>query len=472
MKSVNVSNTTLNDATSTMFDSQSGLGIVFPTNPMKMISSPSAASATFSSTTTGGVGGAVALDGYRYGNVGTSSIVRRSSLLPAGFMCNPIFDSPSTTSTSTTSATRKPKRKHESLSDVLRTAEEVMEMSFVEHTFNNRRAPKTARTTAAAVMDDEISPFDDSWFNNQQQQCHHHKIKKPNGELPMAADLLDDVFGGSTAPAATTAAQQEAEEPDMFLQALKRYDPDEMMMSSVSSLDTGFMDNNVVTDNDDSIRSSGPVPVKALSCTSSPRTNKKSSTSRSSSSPTPPPPPAAASACYKEEQWNERYQELVEYTKLNGHCLVKHQWSKNRPLAQWVKRQRYQYKLKCDGRRSTLTDERLKLLNDLNFVWSTQRAIWEEKYNELVEYTNVHGHCNVPSNYEPNRPLAIWVRCQRRQYKLFVQRQQEREEGLRNGTVLPSNDDNNINGSITKDRIIKLKALGFSFNPRNLKLRK
>jgi hypothetical protein len=37
---------------------------------------------------------------------------------------------------------------------------------------------------------------------------------------------------------------------------------------------------------------------------------------------------------FRPGQWQSRYQELVEFRKVHGHCLVPHNWVGNRPLAQ------------------------------------------------------------------------------------------------------------------------------------------
>ena len=66
-----------------------------------------------------------------------------------------------------------------------------------------------------------------------------------------------------------------------------------------------------------------------------------------------------------QNQWSQRYLELVAYKNHYGNCFVPHNWLGNRPLAQWVKRQRHQYKLKKQGMHSTLTDEREGLLEEL-----------------------------------------------------------------------------------------------------------
>jgi hypothetical protein len=150
---------------------------------------------------------------------------------------------------------------------------------------------------------------------------------------------------------------------------------------------------------------------------------------------------------YQAPKWEERLQELVAYHKKYGDCLVPHNWPENVPLAQWVKRQRYQYKLKREGSRSTLIAERQCALEKLGFTWDSHESAWEERLAELKEFKNIHGHCRVPSTFAEHPKMSVWVKCQRRQYKLFW-------SGERS--------------NITEERIAKLTNLGFVWNPRNL----
>ena len=215
---------------------------------------------------------------------------------------------------------------------------------------------------------------------------------------------------------------------------------------------------------------------------------------------------------FKPEQWEERYQQLVEFRNRYGHCLVPHNWEPNRALAQWVKRQRHQYKLKmknlqqeeqaqeeegsncvdsnkwCGGggtsmKRSTLTALRQQKLESIGFIWSTHNVLWEEKYVELQQFLKENGHCNVPSKYPTNPKLSVWVRCQRRQYKLLMTKGKGRGGGCGSGTTKKKTKTNGSKkvveneehqqeqlSSMTMERISKLKVLGFNFNPRNLKV--
>ena len=151
---------------------------------------------------------------------------------------------------------------------------------------------------------------------------------------------------------------------------------------------------------------------------------------------------------YQFEQWHERFQELEEFKQKHGHCLVPVRWKENLPLALWVKRQRYQYRLKAEGKHSTLTDARQEALSNLGFVWNSRGISWELRFEELRRFKESHGHCDISYIVPQNSALSIWVKCQRRQYKLYT-------DGK------PS--------SITKERIKRLSDLGFLWNPRKLK---
>jgi len=123
---------------------------------------------------------------------------------------------------------------------------------------------------------------------------------------------------------------------------------------------------------------------------------------------------------FHEEKWSFHYQELVNFKKEKGDCLVPHTYPAKPHLARWVKRQRRQYKLRVEGNKnSTMTEERIKILNDIGFVWDSHEVIWNERFSQLMAYKEKVGHCRVPSYCKECPQLASWVKCQRRQYKLF-----------------------------------------------------
>ena len=147
---------------------------------------------------------------------------------------------------------------------------------------------------------------------------------------------------------------------------------------------------------------------------------------------------------YQAEQWTDRYDDLINFRNEHGHCLVPHQYDENPQLSQWVKRQRYQYKLKQRGAHSTLSDERELELTRLGFVWNSHRAAWEERYSELHEYYQRHGHCDIPSSSIKHPGMSIWIKCQRRQYKLYCE--------------------NDPSSNMTEERVTRLNAIGFIWN--------
>lgn len=116
---------------------------------------------------------------------------------------------------------------------------------------------------------------------------------------------------------------------------------------------------------------------------------------------------------YQEDQWMVKYQELKDFVRRTGHTFVPHGVPEKNSLARWAKRQRYQLKLRSEGKESTMTDHRIALLDELGFVWSSHATIWEERLAELKQFQQDMGHCNVPSQYPINQKLATWVKVSR-----------------------------------------------------------
>jgi hypothetical protein len=147
----------------------------------------------------------------------------------------------------------------------------------------------------------------------------------------------------------------------------------------------------------------------------------------------------------RSEKWNQRFRDLLKFRGKYGHCFVPLDWPQNPSLAHWIKHQRYQYKAKLEGKHSTLTEVRQETLEELGFVWDSHRATWQERFNEMVVYREIHGHSNVPSRDEENPKLSSWMKCQRRQYKLYTQ---------------------GGKSHMTPERIAKLSSIGFVWFPR------
>ena len=174
---------------------------------------------------------------------------------------------------------------------------------------------------------------------------------------------------------------------------------------------------------------------------------------------------------YQSQGWYERLQELADYKKQHGHCLVPHNWDGNRRLAQWVKRQRYQFKLYCapdeeQNKRSTLSPKRINILNSLGFVWDSHKVTWEEKFQQLKQFYEENGHCNIGTTKSSNvqsklhKQLAIWIRCQRRQRKLY-------DKG--GGVVATCTEKRKDGCTMTQEKICKLNQIHFDWKPRKSK---
>jgi hypothetical protein len=150
---------------------------------------------------------------------------------------------------------------------------------------------------------------------------------------------------------------------------------------------------------------------------------------------------------YQAEIWSDKFDDLCAFRRLHGHCHVPYHYSENILLAKWVKRQRYQFNLRLKGRRNTLTEERIRVLQEVDFVWSSHDAVWEERFQNLLMYKNANGHCLVPISFRENPQLAVWTKRQRREYKKY-------QKGLSN--------------SMTPNRIKKLENIGFVWDCRDM----
>jgi hypothetical protein len=148
---------------------------------------------------------------------------------------------------------------------------------------------------------------------------------------------------------------------------------------------------------------------------------------------------------YQEEKWDAQFNELLAFKAQHGHCRVPQNYESNPALSHWVKRQRYQYKCKREGKVSGISESRIQKLEQIGFVWDAQELLWQTRFDELKVYRLKHGHCNVPYNYDVNRKLPTWIKCQRRQYKLRHEEQ-------------PSN--------MTQERIDLLHGLEFKWGQR------
>lgn len=181
-----------------------------------------------------------------------------------------------------------------------------------------------------------------------------------------------------------------------------------------------------------------PIPeARAVSQSNTGTDGTSSSQSQGSSIRRPPEEKSDSPA--QQDRWDERFEELRHFVREHGHCHVPTRLESNPSLARWCKRQRYQYKLKCAGEHSTLTEEREEKLNDLDFVWDVHSSSWEERFLELVAFKMKYGHANVPRS---RGKLGSWVKSQRRQHSLYIRGEKSH---------------------LTPERVAKMNSLGFEW---------
>jgi superfamily II DNA or RNA helicase len=132
-------------------------------------------------------------------------------------------------------------------------------------------------------------------------------------------------------------------------------------------------------------------------------------------------------------EWEKNFDHLKLFQSEHGHCRVPARWKHNPKLGRWVSVNRI---LHSQGK---LLPDRIARLDALGFDWDPFTSYWEKHFSMLQCFKNKHGHCNVPSIYEKNPKLGIWVNNQRRSY---------------------------TKGILSPDRISRLESLGFEWRVR------
>ena len=150
--------------------------------------------------------------------------------------------------------------------------------------------------------------------------------------------------------------------------------------------------------------------------------------------------------------WMEHFQALLKYRESHGHCNV--------PSPPSHSRKRKTAAVSASASSSN-SGTKVATGNYVNGNTKSKRCCHSRKDglgcndNRTIS-KNIHGS-NAESGSEllgdgnggdPNRGLAIWVKCQRRQYKLFLQ--------------------NDPRSTMTAERVARLEGVGFDWNPSKL----
>jgi hypothetical protein len=159
--------------------------------------------------------------------------------------------------------------------------------------------------------------------------------------------------------------------------------------------------------------------------------------------------------------WDNRLQQLAEFKAQHGSLLIPIRYKLNPSLGKFVHNTREQYKLyhkqTPEGykKKCSLTAERIQQLEALSFVWSTQRTQqqeqdWKARYEQLVEFKKIHGHCLVPHGYASDPSFAEWIHRQRTTYASIDN----------TTTTTTSTESSNL---MVRERMDMLQQLGFNF---------
>ncbi len=107
-------------------------------------------------------------------------------------------------------------------------------------------------------------------------------------------------------------------------------------------------------------------------------------------------------------QWNEAFEVLKEFREKTGHCRIPGGLVVNQlKIGDWVGTQR--------RTRNTLSADKIRLLESVQFSWDPLEEKWEEAFSALIDFRSKTGHCRVGARYVINGlKLGVWVCTQRR----------------------------------------------------------
>ena len=154
--------------------------------------------------------------------------------------------------------------------------------------------------------------------------------------------------------------------------------------------------------------------------------------------------------------WEERLEQLRQFKALHGHLKVPTQHPE---LGQFTSKMRRECREFTDGKpdmkiSADTMRKRIADLTELGFVFQAGKRLnlppkhlqktWDQRFEELLQYKEVHGHCVVPQS---TPGLGEWVHRQRKDYKALRADKPTR---------------------MTAARAIKLQEVGFVFDTREM----
>jgi hypothetical protein len=103
--------------------------------------------------------------------------------------------------------------------------------------------------------------------------------------------------------------------------------------------------------------------------------------------------------------WLKKYFALSDYKEKHGNFIIKNK-QLHSELYKWMLALR---KAKKSGNKEFLSETKINLLNDINFLWDEKESNWDKNYFKLKAFIELNGHCLVPVNYKENQGLYQWL---------------------------------------------------------------
>ena len=82
------------------------------------------------------------------------------------------------------------------------------------------------------------------------------------------------------------------------------------------------------------------------------------------------------------------------------------------------------------GRRTSLNEERIALLEKIHFQWDAMEVKWESQFYELVNFMAINGTGSLPTHRQ-NRFLRFWCNNQKKEYRKLMKGESTRLRGRR-----------------------------------------
>ena len=101
--------------------------------------------------------------------------------------------------------------------------------------------------------------------------------------------------------------------------------------------------------------------------------------------------------------WFEMYEEAKKFYFLNGHLNIPIDYCSNGyKVGYWISNQRVSYKNRFENSsngRSIMSDERVKLLEDIGMVWDVRESDWLFNYERVKKFFLENGNINVSETF-------------------------------------------------------------------------